>query len=123
MSGSPGTGGSSRESTPPRWWTTWTATPRGTMIVMLPHPRVDVQIDDTVVELGLGEVDPHTAQVRAEVRFPGHLPPSGEAQPPHAGVDLQRLVEPPVRAGEGDRRRQRPDHLGDLGVAGGGEQF
>jgi hypothetical protein len=32
-------------------------------------------------------------------------------------------VEPPVRAGEGDRRRQRPDHLGDLGVAGGGEQF
>ena len=36
MRGSPGTGGSSRESTPPRWWTTWTATPAGTMIVMLP---------------------------------------------------------------------------------------
>ena len=38
MSGSPGTGGSSRESTPPYWRRTWTPTPRGTMIVMLPQP-------------------------------------------------------------------------------------
>ena len=38
ISGRPGTGGSSRESTPPRWRVTWTPTPRGTMIVMLPQP-------------------------------------------------------------------------------------
>ena len=31
-------------------------------------PRVDVQIDHAVVELGLREVDAHTAQVRAEVQ-------------------------------------------------------
>jgi hypothetical protein len=36
--GEPGSGGSSRESMPPRWWMIWTPTPRGTMIVMLPHP-------------------------------------------------------------------------------------
>jgi hypothetical protein len=36
--GSPGSGGSSRESMPPRWWMICTPTPRGTMIVMLPHP-------------------------------------------------------------------------------------
>jgi hypothetical protein len=38
-------------------------------------------------------------------------------------VDRQRLVEPPVRAGEGDRRGQRPDHLSYLGVRPGGEKF
>ena len=37
-SGSPGTGGSSRMSVPPLWWVSCTATPRGTMIVMLPQP-------------------------------------------------------------------------------------
>ncbi|MGN6175412.1 MAG: hypothetical protein ACTHPS_21060 [Streptosporangiaceae bacterium] len=32
------------------------------------------------------------------------------------------LAEPPVQAGEGDGRRQRPDDLGELGVRGGSEQ-
>jgi hypothetical protein len=38
MSGNPGTGGSSLELTPPRCLMIWTATPRGTMIVMVPQP-------------------------------------------------------------------------------------
>jgi hypothetical protein len=75
-----------------------------------------VQIDDAVVELGLGEVDPYAAQVGADVRFPGDLPAAGEPQPPHAGVDLEGLGEAPVRAGEGDERRQRPDDVGELGL-------
>src|ERR1700722_12066123 len=38
---------------------------------------VDMQVDDVVVELRLGEVKPYAAQVRADVRFRGALPLSG----------------------------------------------
>lgn len=57
---------------------------------------VDVQVDDVVVELGFREVDPDAAQVGADVCLPGDLPPTGQAQPPRAGVDLQRLRESAV---------------------------
>jgi hypothetical protein len=43
---------------------------------------VDVQVDDVVVELGFGEVDPHAAQVGADVCLPGDLPsPARRSRP------------------------------------------
>jgi hypothetical protein len=36
-----------------------------------------VQVDDAIVELRLGEVEPDAAQVGADVCFPGELPLTG----------------------------------------------
>jgi hypothetical protein len=51
---------------------------------------VDVQVNDVVVELGFSEVDPDAAQIGADVCLLAGLPSSRQAQPPEAGVYLQR---------------------------------
>jgi hypothetical protein len=61
---------------------------------------VDVQVDDRAVELGLGEVESHAAEVGADMCFRGDLPSPREAQPSDAAPYLQRPGQPPVRAGE-----------------------
>jgi hypothetical protein len=43
-----------------------------------------VPVDDVIVELGLGKVEPDAAQVRADVRLPSDLPPARQPQPPQA---------------------------------------
>jgi hypothetical protein len=57
-SGSPGTGGSSRESTPPPVVDHLYRDTHGHDDRDASPPCVDMQIGDAVVELGLGEVDP-----------------------------------------------------------------
>jgi hypothetical protein len=80
--GSPGTAGSSRESTPPPVVGDLDANTPGHDDRDASPAGVGVQIDDAVVELGLGEIDPHAAQVRAHVRFPRDLPPPHRAAAP-----------------------------------------
>ncbi len=82
------------------------------MMVMEPPAAVDVQVDDVVVELSVGQVESDTAKISADVRFSGQLPRVCEPQASHARVDLYWLGQAPVRAGEGDGRRQGPDDLG-----------
>src|SRR5450755_668507 len=83
---------------------------------------VDVQVDDVAVELGFGEVESHTAQIGADMCFPGELPSPSQAQPSDTALDLQGLGQPPVRAGECDGSRQRQDDRCEFGFGPGGEQ-
>jgi len=69
-------------------------------------PGIDMQVDNVIVELGLGEVKPYAAQIRADMRLPGDLPSAHQPQPPDPGVDLQRLRQPPFRARQDDGLRQ-----------------
>ena len=69
-------------------------------------PAIDMQVDNVIVELGLGEVKPYAAQIRAEMRFPGYLPPPRQPQPPDPRVDLQRPCQPPFWARQDDGLRQ-----------------
>src|SRR5215471_4883214 len=49
---------------------------------------VDVQVDDVVVELGIGQVESDAAQIGADVCLRPDLPPALQTQAAHTGVDL-----------------------------------
>src|SRR5215469_16906951 len=67
---------------------------------------IDVQVDDLIVELRFREIESDAAQIGADVRVRGELPPAIEAQPSHARMDLERPGQAPAGGGECDRRRQ-----------------
>src|SRR5215472_5420094 len=68
---------------------------------------VDVQINDVVVELCARQVELDAADVGADVRFSGELPPARQPQASETRVDLEGLVQPPVGFG------RRTEHPGD----------
>jgi hypothetical protein len=82
---------------------------------------VDVEVDEVVVELGLGEVDQDTSEVGADMCLPGDLPSPLKPEPSDAALDLQGLSQSPFGAGERDWGGQRSDDLCESGFGAGGK--